>query len=387
MLFGLWLLLSRFDEEELRLKAVALAKTEIHKQSRPPKALTISRSAPKISGIGYSIEEYPDDEYYKEILELDEEGFKEFQKSGHIPSSFIQSVSPTLAKFLSPSSAQDLPSQSPPTTLTQSIQASLQASSASLQVSLQASQASLQASLSANTALMESILSQPFPNPHSGNFDPTYGWGKRMQRKEAMEDDIEEDEEESPDSLMKETLKLLAVFLPMRSDSTSSPTANPELAILRLSFFLDKVIELVRNDSISYMKERCDLYHCLFDFLEFMLGHPRLLKLAFEQRIDKKHSPGLRALSSRTLDDGLPSSTGQSSSLFTLFTCMKYSNRQALVFLKLEEKHEGSSSGLPTSRRKKSVRLCKRIVNLYNIMEASNGSGYCPRPDSSLGKI
>lgn len=98
--------------------------------------------------------------------------------------------------------------------------------------------------------------------------------------------------DEMQDKVKTDVLQMLLPFLP---SSNSKPV--PELvALFRLSLLVDCAAVLLRNDSITDMAKRKNLYHALFAFLTTITKCRPLLDILLEQRPTKKRSPGLQAL-------------------------------------------------------------------------------------------
>ena len=176
------------------------------------------------------------------------------------------------------------------------------------------------------------------------------------------------EEDESPDTWMTTTLALLTAML----TSTTLDSATDELLLFRLSFLLDRVTDLMRNDSISELTQRRDLYDAVFSFVWTISNNFPLVQLIFEPRADKTGSPGLRFLSDGLHNDSIKLTTSPGNLCASLFACSSNTYRQAQVFLKLANKSEQSS-------KKASFRLCNQFVKLYDSMEKK-----ATKPDPSV---
>ena len=77
-----------------------------------------------------------------------------------------------------------------------------------------------------------------------------------------------EEKSKSEDKLLVDTLKLLAPFFP----GPGAPTGPmEEIRIYRLSFLIDRIAELLRNDSIIDITQRKDLYTEVLIFVQVSL--------------------------------------------------------------------------------------------------------------------
>lgn len=65
---------------------------------------------------------------------------------------------------------------------------------------------------------------------------------------------------------------------------------------LILAFLIDKIAALLRNDSITDITERRELYQALFSFLHALGSDPFLGEILVEQRPEKLRSPGIKEL-------------------------------------------------------------------------------------------
>ncbi len=95
------------------------------------------------------------------------------------------------------------------------------------------------------------------------------------------------DEENAADKLMIETLRLLTPSL-----TPAASVTDEEFSLISLSFLLDRLSDLLRNDSIEDMTTRSDLYLEAFLFLQALSDRPKLLTLLIKERPRKLNSPG-----------------------------------------------------------------------------------------------
>jgi len=102
--------------------------------------------------------------------------------------------------------------------------------------------------------------------------------------------------EKLSDTNITKIIRKLIPVLPKASGDFDPDTALPELILFRLSIFFDRVASLVRNDSISNMVERSELYYVIFEFLDKVSKTPGLFQLATEPRFGSGN-PGLELLS------------------------------------------------------------------------------------------
>jgi hypothetical protein len=81
--------------------------------------------------------------------------------------------------------------------------------------------------------------------------------------------------------------QLLTSFLP-----TPSAEATEELHMLRLSCLFDRVTELIRNDSMTDITERSELFTEVITFAQAIADRPGLLGLLYTERPMKMNAPG-----------------------------------------------------------------------------------------------
>ncbi|KAK2750352.1 hypothetical protein FQN57_003832 [Myotisia sp. PD_48] len=69
-------------------------------------------------------------------------------------------------------------------------------------------------------------------------------------------------------------------------------------AMFRLSLLLDKVADLLRNDSLDDCTKRSNIYHAAIELVCKLSAHPELIGLVQGPRYHKQQTPGLEAISS-----------------------------------------------------------------------------------------
>jgi hypothetical protein len=87
-------------------------------------------------------------------------------------------------------------------------------------------------------------------------------------------------------------LQLLPAFMPR-------PEEKPRreiLAMFYISLLFDKLISLLWNGSVVDIGKRITLYEALLQVLTIFAQHPHLAGLLWENRNEKKQSPGLQVL-------------------------------------------------------------------------------------------
>ncbi len=107
--------------------------------------------------------------------------------------------------------------------------------------------------------------------------------------------------DEKTDNLSRQILSFLFELLPSASDEAVSNfdiIPPPSLiSMLQLSLLLDKLAELLRNDSINDLTKRSSLYFAAFRFAEVLGNHQATVGLVADERYSNHQSQGLQALS------------------------------------------------------------------------------------------
>ncbi len=89
-------------------------------------------------------------------------------------------------------------------------------------------------------------------------------------------------------------------------------------AILQLSLLLDKLAELLRNDSLSDLTSRADLYFKILRLVQVIGGHRDLVGLISKERFAKRLTSGLKVLSVPASKRGVSSGRNGRQSLLIL---------------------------------------------------------------------
>lgn len=130
-------------------------------------------------------------------------------------------------------------------------------------------------------------------------------------------------QDELTDRLMTQLFQLLTAFLPsVDSGSYSKTQSHAELwSFFRISLLLGRVTELVRNDSITDMTKRSQLYRSMLAFVTAIAKDPAFVQLLIEKRVEKKASPGLQALGEERNTKALVLNASSTGLIASLFTC------------------------------------------------------------------
>ena len=170
-------------------------------------------------------------------------------------------------------------------------------------------------------------------------------------------------ENDSQDCLLADTVKLLSTCLPpVDSDTTI------ELDLFRLGILFDKIIQLVRNDSIVDITERLEVYQATAGFITKIAEHPGLVQLLLEERPNKANTPGLGELSKgsysslRGLDNGSTSKP--------LIASYGDTFLQTKTFLDMSRNPKATIQAKDSWRSRDSNKLLQDLVRCFEALDA-----------------
>ncbi|EFE31505.1 uncharacterized protein ARB_01653 [Trichophyton benhamiae CBS 112371] len=136
-------------------------------------------------------------------------------------------------------------------------------------------------------------------------------------------------------------------------------------AMLQLGLLLDKVADLLRNDSLDDVTKRSDVYKAAFGLVSKLSSHPELIDLAKCARYHKQQTPGLEILSSSKPQqyDSPPLILGEK--IASVGERLKQLARQSKVVLDSAE-----SQDLNTRSGEDLLLCCESILSLYSVISA-----------------
>jgi hypothetical protein len=173
------------------------------------------------------------------------------------------------------------------------------------------------------------------------------------------------------DKSMTDILKILPPFLP----SSSSKPAPELFAMFRLSLLIDRLAELIRNDSVTDMTKRKDLYYATFAFLTAVAKHPALTVLLLEQRPTKKGSSGLQALGEEANRRVLKVDASSAGLNLSLLACGQKTSQHAKAFAGLTENgiiKQNAQSG----DTKEAIDLCRAFFRFTSAARETAPAAY-----------
>ncbi|KAL5317694.1 hypothetical protein ACEPPN_014792 [Leptodophora sp. 'Broadleaf-Isolate-01'] len=183
------------------------------------------------------------------------------------------------------------------------------------------------------------------------------------------------DDNASQDRLLADTVKILGACLPpMDSDTTI------ELDMFRLGILFDKIIQLIRNDSIVDITDRLDVYQAIAGFIMKIANHPGLVHLLLDERPNKANTPGLGELSLasyftlRGLD-----STSRSK---PLIACYGDTFLQVKTFFDMSRNPKATIQASHTWSSKESNKLLHDLVTCFETLDAVASRAVTPITDT-----
>ncbi|KAI9700118.1 MAG: hypothetical protein M1836_002652 [Candelina mexicana] len=200
------------------------------------------------------------------------------------------------------------------------------------------------------------------------------------------------------DKFVKMISGFLYHLLPNENHKTSKTSfeTNPPSALkamLQLSLLLDKLAQLLRNDSIGDLTSRADSYFKILRLVQAIGGHRGLVSLINEERYAKRSTTGLKVLS-------LPASKRLTShgrnelqhlliledeSATSVISYIENLYKQSQMIL---SQYKNLKTEFADSAGKDTIMLCEEIVRSYDIVvgtSKSKGSG--PKTNKSEWEV
>ncbi|EEP78752.1 predicted protein [Uncinocarpus reesii 1704] len=168
------------------------------------------------------------------------------------------------------------------------------------------------------------------------------------------------------DSFLATILQAVRTMIP----SNNNKNLPPELrGMFQLSMLIDKLAELLRNDSLEDITSRTEVYMAAFQFVRKLGDHPELIVLLQTPRHHKQKTPGLEALTLRS-GSGL-NGAGQALSLGETIPSvaekLQKLAKQSDIVLSTKESEDLTSRG-----GKEMLDICKEIAAVYAAIAAGN---------------
>ena len=183
------------------------------------------------------------------------------------------------------------------------------------------------------------------------------------------------------DGVLGQLLTLIAHLLPSRHDRPSSAfdKSPPSclMSALRLGLLIDKMGQLLRNDSIADISKRASVYFPALDFVDVLGSHEATRDLVTGERYYKRGTSGLQMLSSGGAVDpkgkGKAASAGQmlvlggaeDGNAAPLVSRLDNLVKQSRIMLGLGRGAEGRRE-MRSDADRVSLQLCKTIVMVHS---------------------
>nr|KMM67940.1 UBE2O protein [Coccidioides posadasii RMSCC 3488] len=148
--------------------------------------------------------------------------------------------------------------------------------------------------------------------------------------------------------------------------STANKDLSPELrGMLQLSFLIDKLAELLRNDSLEDITSRAEVYTAAFQFVKKLGAHPELVSLVQTLRHHKRQTSGLESLTLRSTahDHGGNRVLILGETIPSVAERLRKLARQSDIILGTRE-----SEGLTSRAGKNMLDICEEITDVYAII-------------------
>ena len=193
--------------------------------------------------------------------------------------------------------------------------------------------------------------------------------------------------DEKTDPVISTILGLIIELLPIPADDGPKIRAPPTLrAMIQLSLLLDKVADMLRNDSLRNVTLRREVYYALLEFVHRLGKRRKTMYLVCDQRFLKKRSSGLQILSaSESFDSKGKGKTGNSYEDLPLVIGSSKDDMVASVVgcmaklaLQAKELSEKASTNrliaqeFDTETGKAMLEMASKINQLYTVLESSS---------------
>jgi ubiquitin-conjugating enzyme len=199
------------------------------------------------------------------------------------------------------------------------------------------------------------------------------GYGDNPGRKRNARDAALQINEKDPsDDLVTTTLQVVSKLLPSW-DRTSSFDQNPPtelIHMLRRSVILERVGELLRNDSIENVTKRRRLYQAVVDFMTSLANHCATIKIIFEERLSQPVRQSLLAITLGEVDSHQFSKGNET--LQSLSRIMQPLQIQSRSFLKQVRAVQETGSRVDTAENDAdSIQICTAIIKLSDYLNTN----------------
>ena len=172
-------------------------------------------------------------------------------------------------------------------------------------------------------------------------------------------------EEENPDQLAILVMKVVTALLPDASIVDGKLLLDELLCLLPNSLLFDYLADLVRNDSITDLIARRDVYASAIALIENLSEHRLLQHLLFLKRVNKRTSPGLYLLCTNRDQIHVLKAQVPKDKLPSIYDNGVHLLRQAQTLLRMSEKSPKGS----IDHSKECIRMCKIVVTAFEKLQ------------------
>ena len=221
-------------------------------------------------------------------------------------------------------------------------------------------------------------FAMPRPTTKQSNGTGYGGGGSYDRRAQIALQDAPEDQK---DKIIADVLAVLTELLPIPGFSPPSWNMNPPpllVEVLRASAILDKVAELLRNDSIDNVTKRHYLYRRVLSFVRIISKHPQLWTTIYDERPVKPEGATLYSITGGRAKYK-PKETAQ-----PVATNLQNLCKQAQVIIKVSNR---VPSEYMSPEAQTQITLCNQIIDLSAILSKSRASIQYPTNPITLGSL
>ena len=198
-----------------------------------------------------------------------------------------------------------------------------------------------------------------------------YGDDHHVRHKKPRDRPIEMKNVDPADAPTQRLLATLAALLPSWRAGSKFDNNTPQVleGMLRHSAVMEKVAELLRNDSVDEIAKRGALYSSLFEFLDVLSRHPATARVLYDDRAPRSESYDLVTLSFKPQLQHRRESAEKNQSLAKIMQNLRV---QADTYLKQYRMHW--EDDFNDKQSELAFRLCTAIVELASFIEANDST-------------
>ena len=185
--------------------------------------------------------------------------------------------------------------------------------------------------------------------------------------------------DEKTDPMIALILGLIIELLPNLDEGSKKRIPKALRAMIQLSLLMDKVADMLRNDSLRDVSKRSEVYQLVLDFVNRLGSRSKTMYLVCDQRYFKKRSSGLQILSAsesftNSRSDDLPLVLGTSSDdmVPSVVGCMAKLALQAKQLSEQANSNRSIQSEFGSDVGKLMLQMASKINKLYSSLASSS---------------